>query len=235
MEAVVRCSQINCTAPSVAKGLCQKHYMRVRRHGSVENTRPKDWGSKEKHELYSTWLTLRRNRRDVMCQEWHDDFWRFVADVGQKPAAANKRIRIERQDDSLPLGPGNWYWLQPKTSQSELQSKAEYMRGYQRKLRADNPGYYKDKDLRRHYGVSLEWYQAQHDAQGGVCAICGKAETSVIAGKLIGLAVDHCHETNAVRGLLCQACNRAIGFLRHDIRITESAVAYLRLHRGSSV
>lgn len=229
MQAVVRCNQINCTAPSVAKGLCRKHYMRVKRHGNAEQTRPKDWGSKEKHELYSTWLTVRRNRRDVMCQQWHNDFWQFVKDIGSKPVAANARIRIERQDDSLPMGPGNWYWLQPKTSQDELQSKAEYMRSYQRKMRADNPRYFQDKDLQRHYGVGIEWYDAQYDAQGGVCAICGKPETLVIAGKPVKLAVDHDHVTGQVRGLLCSDHNRGLGMLG-TIENLEAAIRYLRLH-----
>ena len=39
--------------------------------------------------------------------------------------------------------------------------------------------------------------------QRNVCAICGKPETAEHNGKPRWLAVDHCHDTGKVRGLLC--------------------------------
>lgn len=49
-------------------------------------------------------------------------------------------------------------------------------------------------------------------AQGGVCAICGREEIVVHRGldRVRNLAVDHCHTTGRVRGLLCTACNTMI-------------------------
>ena len=54
--------------------------------------------------------------------------------------------------------------------------------------------------LRATYGLSAEDYQRLFEAQGGKCAICRETRTS-------NLAVDHCHKTEAVRGLLCARCN----------------------------
>lgn len=41
------------------------------------------------------------------------------------------------------------------------------------------------------------------------------------------LEVDHCHQTNQVRGLLCGPCNRALGLLKDNIGNLERAIAYL--------
>ena len=40
--------------------------------------------------------------------------------------------------------------------------------------------------------------------------------------------MDHCHETNVVRGLLCDCCNMAIGLLRDSPSIIERALAYVK-------
>lgn len=66
-------------------------------------------------------------------------------------------------------------------------------------------------------------------SQGGVCAICGQPETIVKKGGVVAsLAIDHCHETGKVRGLLCGRCNLGIGCLRHDAETALAAAEYLR-------
>jgi hypothetical protein len=85
----------------------------------------------------------------------------------------------------------------------------------------------RDRRLRYYYGVDSEWYAEQLVKQNGVCAICHKPENKTINGKLLKLAVDHCHDTGKVRGLLCQACNRGIGCFNHDPMLLRSAIGYL--------
>jgi len=41
------------------------------------------------------------------------------------------------------------------------------------------------------------------------------------------LAVDHCHSTNKIRGLLCTDCNTALGLLKDNKELVKSALAYL--------
>lgn len=82
--------------------------------------------------------------------------------------------------------------------------------------------------LKNKYGLSLEGYEQLFEKQNGLCAICGKREEQ---NKL--LAVDHCHETGKVRGLLCSMCNTAIGKLNDDPKLLLKAVDYLTAQGGS--
>jgi hypothetical protein len=70
------------------------------------------------------------------------------------------------------------------------------------------------------YGLTLEDYDAMLNEQNGLCAICFQKEKG-------NLFVDHSHKTNEVRGLLCNKCNSALGFLNDDISLFENAIRYL--------
>lgn len=72
------------------------------------------------------------------------------------------------------------------------------------------------KNKIRSYGISVEDYNRMLHEQSGCCAACGNPETRVRSGQLIALAIDHCHESGRVRGLLCGACNTSLGLLRDD-------------------
>lgn len=63
----------------------------------------------------------------------------------------------------------------------------------------------KNTTLKNRYGMTLEEYRKMYEKQNGKCLICEKE------GKL---DVDHNHSTGEIRGLLCNACNRGIGFLK---------------------
>jgi Recombination endonuclease VII len=97
-----------------------------------------------------------------------------------------------------------------------------------RKWRKNNPERFRDHMLKANYGLPLGTYAAMLATQGGGCAICG---TDKPGGKG-RFHVDHCHDTNLVRGLLCNACNIGIGNMRHDERILLAAVKYLAESRS---
>lgn len=61
-----------------------------------------------------------------------------------------------------------------------------------------------DKETRRSYGIGCVEYHRLLEAQGGVCAVCGRRP-----GKW-RLAVDHDHGTGAIRGLCHHRCQRGI-------------------------
>lgn len=69
------------------------------------------------------------------------------------------------------------------------------------------------------YGLTVADYQRMHDEQDGRCAICRKPSTR--------LAVDHCHRTNRVRGLLCKPCNLAVGNVLENAETARALVEYV--------
>lgn len=89
--------------------------------------------------------------------------------------------------------------------------------------------------LRQKYGLTPEGYDAIHAKQKGLCAVCGKPEKTITAKyhtvlnrRLIRrLAVDHCHKTGKVRGLVCSNCNRGMGMFGDDPDLMRKAINYL--------
>lgn len=104
---------------------------------------------------------------------------------------------------------------------------------YQRAHRAANPAHYRNIELRRTFGISLEEYNAMLAAQGGVCAICRQPERAMRGGVSKNLAVDHDHITNKVRALLCSNCNPMIGYAGDDPVTLRAAAAYIENFRFS--
>ena len=62
------------------------------------------------------------------------------------------------------------------------------------------------------------------------CAICGVKEDD--CGKK--LALDHCHKTDRVRGLLCTNCNILLGYAKDEKRLLVNAIKYLESPNGLS-
>lgn len=56
------------------------------------------------------------------------------------------------------------------------------------------------------------------------CAICG---TTDWGGRFKRPHVDHCHETNKVRGILCNTCNVGLGLFKDNPTLLRSAAKYL--------
>ncbi len=86
----------------------------------------------------------------------------------------------------------------------------------------------RERNLLSDYGITPADYEAMFVAQGGLCAICRKAETKKNRyGGVRRLAVDHCHRTGKVRGLLCHKCNSGIGYFSDDPVLLLVALRYL--------
>lgn len=76
--------------------------------------------------------------------------------------------------------------------------------------------------LRRKFGITQQQYDAILADQDGLCAICHLA---CVTGRK--LAVDHCHSTGKIRGLLCHNCNIGIGKLKEELSILDRAKTYI--------
>lgn len=83
----------------------------------------------------------------------------------------------------------------------------------------------------RKYGITPEQYDEMFRMQGGVCASCAMPETCRNQYGVCRLAVDHCHDTGKVRGLLCMKCNRCLGLLKDEPAAILKLYRYLRRHK----
>ena len=65
----------------------------------------------------------------------------------------------------------------------------------------------RNDSFQRHYGLSIGEYESELKKR---------------------LAVDHCHKTKEIRGLLCQNCNFMLGHFKDDPLLLNSAAKYLK-------
>lgn len=80
--------------------------------------------------------------------------------------------------------------------------------------------------IKSQYGLSSEDYDMMLWEQRHVCAIC--KQSCKLRKRL---SVDHCHETNTVRGLLCDRCNKTLGLMKDSPDHLEAAAKYLRFNQ----
>lgn len=121
---------------------------------------------------------------------------------------------------------GNKFYHNNRDRQLEIK-KARYPEIREQEAKR-NRGYY----LKSNFGITQERYDEMFKAQGGVCLICGKPETSMSnVGRPKALAVDHDHKTGEVRGLLCNKCNAGIGHFDDNESLLLKAIRYLTRKR----
>lgn len=101
------------------------------------------------------------------------------------------------------------------------------LRAERRDWYRNNPEKVHDRHLQEKFGITREDYLMMLAKQEGKCKICGTSET----GKAKNFAVDHCHNTNKVRSLLCSTCNTGIGHLKDDPALLRAAANYLDRHK----
>lgn len=66
-------------------------------------------------------------------------------------------------------------------------------------------------------------YEALLDAQDNKCAIC---EAELVRDRN-STVIDHCHDTNEVRGVLCRSCNTGLGNFKDKNSLLANAAKYL--------
>lgn len=86
----------------------------------------------------------------------------------------------------------------------------------------------KRRNTLKKYQLTMEEYDEIFQRQNGKCAICYKSETIMRNGKIKLLCIDHDHNTNRVRGLLCHRCNVSIGAFEDNITLLQNAINYLQ-------
>lgn len=86
----------------------------------------------------------------------------------------------------------------------------------------------RQRNLEKSFGKgALDVYKKLFEEQGGICAICSSPEN----GRYSHLSIDHDHNTNKIRGLLCNNCNRGLGLLKDSEELLRKAAKYVENYR----
>ena len=86
----------------------------------------------------------------------------------------------------------------------------------------------KKRYLIRMYNITMDDFHQMLETQNNQCSICKTDKP----GKR-GFQVDHDHETGKVRGLLCNKCNKGLGFFVDSVVVLKSAIQYLEVSAGA--
>ena len=95
---------------------------------------------------------------------------------------------------------------------------------YQKEYRERNKSAIKNGTLKRTFGIGLNDLFQMIQTQNGVCAICG---SEIDLNDKHSYNVDHKHDTNEIRGILCAKCNRGIGHFNDNPTLLLSAAQYV--------
>ena len=99
-----------------------------------------------------------------------------------------------------------------------------------RKAAGKKPTAEKQREYHRKwkYGLTAEAFNAMFAGQGHACAAC-KTKTPGTKNKW---HVDHCHDTQLVRGILCHPCNTAAGVAGDNPKTLRAIADYLERTNG---
>jgi len=117
------------------------------------------------------------------------------------------------------------YWLDPEKSKAKV-------RNYRQHLKETDPQKVflsnRKNNLKRAYGISLEDYNEILKNQNFKCAVCEKEHIEAEKKRLV---VDHCHNSEKIRELLCNNCNTALGLLKENVQVVEKLKDYIIKHQ----
>lgn len=81
----------------------------------------------------------------------------------------------------------------------------------------------KNQALKNTYGIDLAEYEAALQGTGGICEICRE--------NLERPAIDHCHYSGTLRGIICEKCNWMLGNARDNQETLKRAIEYLQKYK----
>ena len=94
----------------------------------------------------------------------------------------------------------------------------------------------RDSHLKRSYSLSEAEYDAIARSQNYLCAVCHEQNPNdPRTGEPKPLAVDHNHRSGSNRALLCDRCNKVLGFVKDSQELLLRLLEYVRKHDGSQI
>ena len=228
------CTVDGCDQFVVGRGLCRKHYSRLRTKGSVSDER-KNARRKCSVEGCDRWTAARglcqkHARRFAKTGTTDDPVRPSVCEVDgcELPVQAKGRCdRHYRQTRRPSQGQRVCRVCGKPLTDAQQRTRSVYCSTECRAAGrlAERKRTHRHNWLKK-YGMTVGEYEDMVAAQEGRCAICGTTKPG--SNGAVSWCVDHCHKTGAVRGLLCMGCNVGLGKFRDDPGLLEKAAAYLR-------
>ena len=119
-----------------------------------------------------------------------------------------------------------------RTREIRNKSKKKWRKEHPEDFKKKTRDYYwfgkgQENHLRRTYGMTVQEYNELFINQNGCCKICGIHQTKLNRK----LNVDHNHKTGEIRSLLCDQCNRLLGFVEKDPQRILIMLDYLKEYK----
>ena len=168
----------------------------------------------------------REHRARGMCGSCYNKWLAITNQSGKRPVnRSNECGHSERKHEADGMCRRCWERKYYATSGGEI------IRKRKRRMYANSNGKAKvhARGLRLKYGLTTEEYTTMQESQGGLCSICNQKESKMVGDVEQKLAVDHCHRTNKIRGLLCGNCNRMLGLAKDNAKTLRAAALYLEI------
>lgn len=105
-----------------------------------------------------------------------------------------------------------------KKCQECRHKERDYEKEYAYRNKKRKQKYWEDPDAARRAWEKSKYGVCKEDFQYSCCWICGSTQK---------LCIDHCHNSNEVRGLLCVRCNTALGMFGDNTVSLHRAIEYL--------
>lgn len=166
------------------------------------------------------WCELPKDKPSHFCY-WHRVDRLFIDDQIAE-AIERRKLSLKTHEVRASVPPAQWPDGRRFCSGCQFMVPIWYTQGSKCKACSSHANY--GRHIQETYGISYDFYLALYQFQGGRCYICRKVP------KTRRLAVDHDHETNEVRGLLCsgeRSCNHDILGNIKSIDMAHRIVLYL--------
>ena len=201
-----RCVTDGCGSAAIAKGLCHKHYMRLRRTGSTDDVRAN--AARE--------CCVSGCARNATVYGYCHNNKKQSAEYSERREAKRNKLRSGRTCLQCGAAVPSEKNLRAIYCSRECKGKHRVADG--RASESALRSYFKTR-----YGLTPE--QVDEMARAG-CGICGTCQWGGRHGRP---HVDHCHLTGRVRGVLCNGCNVGLGYFRDNPRLLRRAAEYLEM------
>lgn len=200
----------DCEAQPAARGWCTMHYQRWQKHGD-----PMGGKHRRRRSEPRALCSIEGCDKPVKGRGWCGTHYKRVLLTGD-PGTAELRCKpfVEGMTEKQCTGCRETKLL---TEFHKVNRKSKYVA----QCKSCRNAQISIMQRKRLYGLDDEAYLAMIETQGGVCAICGSSNR---------LCVDHDHATGAVRQLLCDMCNKALGLVEDSPDRLRALAAYLEAH-----